>query len=477
MMLRRRVVIASLAAAVPAAAILGYLADRQRLALAEVALERVVRGHVNDQVRERCESDPTWFLMGPLDGRPKGGIFVSADPEALAPRPKINPQPFELFAYDEQFLGTSPAAARFPPEFRRVLRVPGSVGGLDVASGPHVTATGTGVQVAVPTGWNGGPCAYFLGRLEPPPNQLRTSFLTYGGVLLATFVVALIAGAETVGRVRRLARAVREAVDENYTAIAPDTKKDELSSLTFVFNDAATELHQRRARIDDQDAALRRFVQSTEDEVSRPLAALESSLGRLVSDHASGGDDLHAALGQAHDLSAQVENLTAAARLRLVGPEPPTTPIDVNALVTRVIARHMPIADASGVGLHLTLPPATVIFPGDDALIERAVGNVVDNAVRYNRPGGDVRVTLGLVESGTRFRLCVTDTGRGVTEEEFRGLTAIRRFRGDEGRIRRPGAPGLGLAVTREVADRFKLQLDLKRPGQGGFEVEFSGAV
>ena len=71
----------------------------------------------------------------------------------------------------------------------------------------------------------------------------------------------------------------------------------------------------------------------------------------------------------------------------------------------------------------------------------------------------------------------IVDSGRGVTEEEFRGLTAVRRFRGDEGRNRRPGAPGLGIAVAREVCDRFGLKLDLKRPGAGGFEAEISGAV
>ena len=72
------------------------------------------------------------------------------------------------------------------------------------------------------------------------------------------------------------------------------------------------------------------------------------------------------------------------------------------------------------------------------------------------------------------FRLAVVNGGKGVTADELRSLTAIRRFRGDEGRNRRPGAPGLGLAVAREVADRFHLQLDLRRPDAGGFEAEFS---
>jgi signal transduction histidine kinase len=462
----------SLAVAVPTSAAIGYAADRLRARDLEVALERVVRSQINEQVRERCESDPTWFLTGPLEGRPKGGVFVSNDPEALPPRPKVIPQPFELFAYDDQFIGSSSASARFPPEFRQALRQRS-----EPVKAAHITAQGTGTQLAMPTGWIGSTCMFFLGRMEAPLNQRSVRLWTYGGLFAATFLVGLLVNAQTVGRIRRLSRATRGAIDEGYAAIAPDSMKDELSAFTFMFNDAATELHQRRTRIDDQDAALKRFVQSTDEEVGRPLAELEATLGSIVAGPSSTRDELHGALRQAHDLSHQVANLTAAARLRLIGQTPPVTQFDLNAVVTRVIARHMPIAEAGGVGLHLSLPPSTVIISGDEALIERAISNVVDNAVRYNRPGGDVRVTLALVEQDSRFGLWIVDTGRSVSDDEFRGLTAVRRFRGDEGRIRRPGAPGLGLAVTREIADRFKLHLDLKRPAQGGFEVELSGAV
>ena len=56
----------------------------------ELALSRVVTSQVNEQVRERCESDPRWFLTGPLEGRPKRGDPVNPDPE-LQPRPKVEP--------------------------------------------------------------------------------------------------------------------------------------------------------------------------------------------------------------------------------------------------------------------------------------------------------------------------------------------------------------------------------------------------
>jgi len=468
MMLRTRAVVTSLVVAVPATAILFWAVDRARARDMELALERVVTSQINDQVRERCESDPNWFFTGPQEGRPTGGVFVPMQPDQLEPRPRPEPQPFELFAYDETFGGSSSAAPRFPADFRRLVRI-----AREPALAPYDTEQGTGVQVAVATGWVGSACTYFLGRMEPPPNQLRQRMLWAFGLFVASFLTALATTVPLIHRIRRLSKDARESVDNGFRAIAPDRLQDELSSITFVLNDSSQTLHERGARIEDLDEALRRFVQTTENEVARPLTALETHLA--TASVASSADAVREALRQAHQLSGEVENLVAATRLRMLPQAPPKTPFDLSAVVRSVVARHAPIADAAAVGLRLSVPDAPVTVSADEALIERVVANLVDNAVRYNRAGGEATVTLTTDAGAKRFRLFVIDNGPGVTDEHFRGLTSVRRFRGDESRNRRAGAPGLGLAVSREVCDRYGLQLDLKRPAAGGFEVEMSG--
>jgi len=192
-MLRVRMLVTSLLVALPAALLVTYAIGRSRAADQQLALERVVRSQINAQVRERCESDPTWFLTGPLEGRPAGGVFVETSPDQLPPRPKVVAQPFELFAYDESFVGSSSGSARFPPDFKRALRsdsVP--------VFAPYETSQGTGVQMAMTTGWRGGPCMYFLGRMEPPPNQSRQRVLTFLGLYLLSALVAALAMAQTV---------------------------------------------------------------------------------------------------------------------------------------------------------------------------------------------------------------------------------------------------------------------------------------
>jgi signal transduction histidine kinase len=466
MTLRTRAIVTGALIAAPIAGLAVLTVDRVRGRDLELALGRVVRSQVNAQVRERCESDPRWFLTGPLDGRPRAGDPVDPNPDALPPRPKVNPQPFELFAYDEQFTGSSSAAPRFPLDMRQRLQAAAT----EVVA-PYETDAGTGVQMAVPTGWIGGPCMYFLGRMEPQPDQSSARIWLFVTSFLVAFGVALAAAAPMVMRVRKLSGLAQESKNDGFSTLALDGRKDELNAVTFVYNEAVNELRLRKARVDDLDAGLRRFVQSTEDDVATPLHVLERTLA-LAAPH----PDEPTALVQAHDLAARVDNLTAAAKLRMSGHVAEMGEVDLTALVARVVNRHEPLARVGQVSIETTMPDVPLIVRADEALLERAVANIVDNAVRYNRPDGSVAVVLAR-DGDQRFRLSVTDTGRGMDAEDFKTLTAIRRFRGDEHRNRRPGAPGLGLAVAKEVADRFGLQLDLKRPPAGGFDAEISGPV
>lgn len=470
MLIRPRVVVTSLLAAIPAAIVLSIAVDRLRMRDLEEATIRVVQAQINDQVRERCESDPTWFLTGPLEGRPPGGVFIPTEPDQLPPRPRVEPQPFELFAYDIELIGSSSATPRLPEEIRRGLR-----SRPDPIVMPYVTAEGTGVQVAMPTGWTGSTCMYFLGRMAPPPNQARMRVLTLLGAYAALVATALIAVFPTVGRIRRLARAAHESVDQDFRAIAPDRRQDELGSLTFVFNDSAQTLHERKARIEDLNESLRRLVRSTDEDIARPLVALSARLAALGA--APSADDVRAALVDAHTLAGHVANLVATAELRSMGPSPEAEPVDLVATVWRVVEQHAAFARARGVKVQFEPPSRPVTIAADASLVERVVANLVDNAVRYNRSGGSVRIVMRAPAGDDRFVLWITDDGPGVSDAQFKGLTAIRRFRGDEHRNRRPDAPGLGLAVVREACDKFGLDFSLRRPPDGGLEAEISGAI
>lgn len=470
--LRPRVAITSLLIAIPAASLLLYAITSIRAADASLSLERFVNSQINDQVRERCESDPMWFLTGPLPGRPPHGKVQNADPDALGPRPKPEEQPFELFAFDEDFLGSSTASPRFPNDLRIGLRRSSKA-----IIEPFETKDGTGLQMATWTGWITGPCAVFLGRMRPVPHALRSQMELFGGLLFVCYAVALLSLAPTVFRIRRLAGDAREAAREQHASIAPDRKRDEISSIAFVYNETAKTLHERTTGTKDRDEALKRFIEDAAD-AARPLDALTARLGALEArDAVPVGlrGELRQAVREAHDLEARLSNLSTAAELHARrGPFVRQT-LDLDPLLARVVSRHEAIARAMDVTVHVARPSSPVIVAADQAKLDRALGNLIDNAIRYNRAGGRVDVELS-ASAGGAFVMKIRDSGRGVTDEELKSLAAIRRFRGDEGRERRPGVPGLGLAVAREVIERLGWKLDLGRPATGGFEAEVSGS-
>ena len=476
MTLTRKTLLTSLAVALPVALILTTAVNRVRERDRRAALARVAEGHLTDAVRDACESNPAWFLAGPRSGRPTAAERALPDAELYLPRPDRSELPFEVFAYDGGFEAGSSAAPRFPDEVRRGLRrlPPPALQGF--ASGTYESSAGAGVEVGMLTGWSPGPCAVLLFRLRPEAGHRATTLAMFAGFFLAALLVAGAVTALPTWRIGVLARAARASARREYSDMVPVGGQDEIGALGAAFNEAAADIRRRAVDVKDREEALRRHVRQTSEDVAAPLAALEARIAALSSEAGLGDRpraELTAALVDAHQVVSRLNNLAAVARLRATPGDETREPVNLGRLVETIVASRAPLARANQVDVVVAQPEGLVTWQADPVLVEQAVANVIDNAILYNRPGGYVRVELTGYERDTRFALRITDNGPGVTDEAFAALTANRRFRGDEGRSGRAGR-GLGLAVAREVADRFGLELGLSRPSTGGLEVTFS---
>lgn len=473
----RRVLLTSLAVAFAAAVVLLLVVERVRRADAGAALQRVAQGHQTDAVRDACEADPQWFLAGPRSGRPTMAERMQPDADVKLPRPSKDELPFEFFAYDDQFSGTSTAAPRFPDEFRRAMR---SSPPSRSMYGTYDSASGTGVQFAALTGWSPGPCAVMLFRMRPAPNPVRTRLVLFAILFAVSLVVAVAVALPMTRRLSSLTAAVRESARADYSGIPPVTGRDDITALGAAFNEAAADIRGRITDAQDREEALRRYVEVTKEDVAAPLGDLEERLGALQASPQLPppvADDVRRAVRDAHVLRARLQNLAAVARLRAVTDQSPREVVDLTSLVAHLVTSRAALSRAAGVTVDLQPPDPGVTVKADARLLEQAIGNVLDNAIMHSGPGARVRVELRGFEHGGRFSLRVTDNGRSVSDQDFTELTANKRFRGDESRTRRPGGRGLGLALAREVADRFGLRLDLRRPDAGGLEVELAPRV
>jgi signal transduction histidine kinase len=472
MTLRRRLVIMSLLVAVPAALLLVTAVERLRARDMRLALQRIVRAHATDLIRDACQADPRWFLAGPRTGRPSMAARQQEDADIRLPRPSTEELPLEVFAYDDQFLPTSTEGPRFPNDFRDAMR---SSPPTETMYGAYESTIGTGIQIAQLTGWSPGPCAVLLFRMQPNPNQRRQRVTMFFGFTALIATACFLAFLPTVARMRRLALAAGASSRANFETIAPDASKDEIGAMVYVFNDAGTQIHRRRTEIADRIEALRRFTTAIDNDIAAPLDDVEAGIASLAAAPGSSGP-VRDLLWKAHDVRTRLRNLAAANHLRQQNDSLPVERVDLAQLVRGVVDRHLPLARAADVDVSVALTEGPLPAAVHAAYTAQAIGNVLDNAIRYTEPPGAVRVTLEPRASEV-FALTIANVNppRPISDELLSGLTAQRRFRGDEGWNRRPNAPGLGLAVAREIADRSGLGLELHRRPDGGVEAVFIG--
>jgi signal transduction histidine kinase len=199
------------------------------------------------------------------------------------------------------------------------------------------------------------------------------------------------------------------------------------------------------------------------------LAALRDGSGAPDPEH------LRGAMEEVQYITSLIQNLGASAKLETGERTIERGDVPLNALVERVVARHAPLARQKGLELDFAVPEEELVVQGDITLLEQAVGNLVQNAVRYVPTGGHVALLLDGETRGA-WSLRVIDDGPGVDEELIDRLQQ-RSFRGDEARARYPEGQGLGLHIAMEVARRHGFELELRRSEHGGLEAILRGGA
>ena len=182
-----------------------------------------------------------------------------------------------------------------------------------------------------------------------------------------------------------------------------------------------------------------------------------------------------ATLGRAIDetqyMSALIHNLGVASAVSGDAAQLERGPVDLSALVERVVARHRLQARERKVEIDSAVPEAPLVVSADLTLLEQAVSNLVHNAVRHNRDGGHVAVVLERV-GAARFRLQVIDDGPGVPREDLVRLVE-RGYRSDGARGRT--GQGIGLHITSRVAALHEMSLTFVNGDEGGLVVTLEG--
>jgi two-component system sensor histidine kinase MprB len=287
--------------------------------------------------------------------------------------------------------------------------------------------------------------------------RLILVLLGLGGILLAALLGQLVARA-AVQPVRRLTRAAEHVAETQDLSgrIAP-TGDDEIGRLAISFNAMLDALEVSMAALDASVHAQRQLVADASHELRTPVTSLRTNIEILQ--HAPGMDGsererlLEDVVEQIGELTLLMNDLIDLAR----GEEQRAGAEDVRLDIVVEEAAARAQRNSPATPLRTTLEP--VLLSGVAARLDRAVANLIDNAIKYSPPGVPVDIELHGGE------LTVRDRGHGISSEDLPHVFD-RFYRGAEARGR-PGS-GLGLAIVRQVIAQHGGIVTAERPPGGG---------
>ncbi len=214
----------------------------------------------------------------------------------------------------------------------------------------------------------------------------------------------------------------------------------------------------------------RDFVANVSHELKTPLTAIqgavETLLGGALKDADRGKPFVESIAEETGRLQRLVDDLLTLAQVESRQEEIRPEAVSLQAFLEKEVARHRPLAAARDVSLNIeVLPPVPALLPADRGQLSQAVGNLLDNAIQYNRPGG--RVTLRVSSDPRACRIEVEDTGIGIPPEDLARVFE-RFYRVDKGRSRESGGTGLGLSIVKHVAEAHGGSVEVEsRSGSG----------
>lgn len=292
--------------------------------------------------------------------------------------------------------------------------------------------------------------------------------------LIISAVLALLGGVATYfisGHALRPIREFSDKIEEVQAQNLADSKLEE--NKVKELNQLSVSYNKMLGRLSDAFEIQRQFTANAAHELRTPLALMQVQLDSYNSGQHPGSDaetvqTIKMVTEQNDRLSKMVKTLLDMSELQTVGRD---EAIMVDALVDEVLADLEPLAREKHVELTGNCEAITIV--GSDILIYRLVYNLVENAIKYNHPGGQVTVSASRKEK--RVCLSVADTGNGIPEE-LRERVFEPFFRVDKSRSRALGGVGLGLALVHEIVRVHDGNITVRSNPSGGtvFEVMFT---
>lgn len=310
------------------------------------------------------------------------------------------------------------------------------------------------------------------------PRKLISKIGVYAllGSLLVSLLAGLYAFKRITARLQLLSRGIETFRNSgfheatSYRGLLDDTSDDEISRLGKTYDEMAKLIVDQIHLLEAQDKNRRSFIANISHDLRTPLTATQGYIEMVLHkndklDAKQREEFLGIALKHSNRLKALIRDLFELAKLEERTEILEKEPVYLSEVVGDVLQGCKPQSDAKNIklsGRGVDMPFAVM---GDLALLDRAVSNLLTNAIQYTPENGEVTVSLLNIEADNKVLLKVEDNGPGIAPEELNKI--FKRFHRADNEHNESGNAGLGLAITQRIVQLHGDTLLVENTGEG----------